>query len=341
MEKKIFIHGENGFCRNFPLEAKKRGLAYQVGNALEEALLPPATPPDVVLWNLNHENPVDMEDGRAFLHVLEISGVSVFPNQATCWHFEDKAVQQMLLAGVGAPMPEYWIFHDRKRALTFLESCNYPVVFKLKKGAGSINVKLVRNLADGRKLVYRMFGRGMRQHPPIQGIKRGVTRSKQESAEKDPFLVRARRAARLWFVKTLQAKREQGYIYFQEFIPNQTHDTRVTVIGDRAFVFERGVRDNDFRASGSGKLRYLSREEIPLDMVDLALRLSRQLGFQSMAYDFVRRSDTGEPVILEICYTFKPSAVAACPGYMTAAHEWVEGNFRPEQFIFADLVADA
>jgi len=105
-------------------------------------------------------------------------------------------------------------------------------------------------------------------------------------------------------------------------------------------VYERGVRDGDFRASGSGKNKYLEREGIPLDMVDVALEISKRMGFQTMAYDFVRRPEDETPVILEMCHTFVPDYIENCQGYMTADHEWVEGHFRPERFILEDLLAD-
>lgn len=46
------------------------------------------------------------------------------------------------------------------------------------------------------------------------------------------------------------------YVYFQDFIPGNDFDTRVTIIGDRAFGFTRNVRPGDFRASGSGNVGY-------------------------------------------------------------------------------------
>ena len=49
---------------------------------------------------------------------------------------------------------------------------------------------------------------------------------------------------------------EKGYIYFQEFIPDNDFDIRVIVIGDKAFAIKRMVRENDFRASGSGSILY-------------------------------------------------------------------------------------
>ena len=52
------------------------------------------------------------------------------------------------------------------------------------------------------------------------------------------------------------AGREIGYVYFQDFIPQNNFDIRVCVVGDKAFAIKRMVRENDFRASGSGFIYY-------------------------------------------------------------------------------------
>jgi hypothetical protein len=49
---------------------------------------------------------------------------------------------------------------------------------------------------------------------------------------------------------------EKGYIYFQNFIPDNDSDIRVVVVGEKAFAIKRMVRENDFRASGSGSIIY-------------------------------------------------------------------------------------
>ena len=56
-----------------------------------------------------------------------------------------------------------------------------------------------------------------------------------------------------------------------------TYDTRVTVIGGRAFAFRRFNRDDDFRSSGSGKIDY-NMEEIDKRMIKLALKVSKKDG---------------------------------------------------------------
>ncbi|MDA3873078.1 MAG: hypothetical protein PF795_03870 [Kiritimatiellae bacterium] len=337
----IFFHSNNGFCRKLPEIADKLcvpnvgGWIYDHYPEILEKNF------DAVVWSLNHENPLDMQEGRLLLYSLEQAGVKVFPNHSSCWHFDDKIAQQLLLKSIEAPIPDYSLFYRREDALNYVRSASYPLVFKLRKGAGAINVKLVRTPSEAKMFVRKMFGSGIRQHPPIEGLKRGISRSKKNREKKDPLPVRARRAARLWVEKLLRAEKERGYVFFQEFIPDQTHDTRVTVIGNRAFVYERGVRDNDFRASGSGKNNYLQEADIPVDMTDIALDISKKMGFQSMAYDFVSRPGAAEPVILEMCFTFIPDYIEKCMGYMTPDHTWVEGHFRPERFILEDLLADA
>ena len=50
---------------------------------------------------------------------------------------------------------------------------------------------------------------------------------------------------------------QRSYILWQEFIPDNQRDFRVTIIGRRyAFVFWRNNRPGDFRASGSGLIDY-------------------------------------------------------------------------------------
>ena len=71
-----------------------------------------------------------------------------------------------------------------------------------------------------------------------------------------------------------------------KYLPNNTYDTRITIIGERAFGFIRENRYNDFRASGSGKISY-DKTAIDLKCVEIAFEISQKLKFQTMAYDFI------------------------------------------------------
>lgn len=122
--------------------------------------------------------------------------------------------------------------------------------------------------------------------------------------------------------------RELGYVYFQDFIPNNEADTRIIVIDGKAFGLYRYIRPNDFRASGSGNFAY-KRELFDDRCVQIAFDLTRKLGGQSVAFDFVF-SEKNEPLIVEISYGFVGPVYDPCPGYWTEDLKWQEGPFNPQ-----------
>ena len=291
------------------------------------------------LWQLNHEQDADLRFARGILMAAQSQGIRVFPNPSTSWHFDDKIGQKYLLEAVNAPIAATWTFYRREDAIEFLESATYPLVFKLRRGAGSLNVRLVRNLSEGKALAGRMFGRGINPFPAIALLQRAAANAGRTVAHRDPFRVRLNRGMRRILRNTLENTRERGYMLLQRFVPDNDHDLRVTIIGDRAFVFTRGVRPNDFRASGSGQIAYPSESELPEDAIGSAFGISHRLGFQSMAFDFARDPESGEPVLLEMSYTFQAKAVFDCPGYIDSANVWHAGHYRPEDLILDDLLA--
>jgi glutathione synthase/RimK-type ligase-like ATP-grasp enzyme len=71
--------------------------------------------------------------------------IPCFPNYNTIWHYDDKVKQYYLLKSMGFPVIDSYIFWDKIEALDWAKNTDYPVVFKLKGGAGSANVKLVKS----------------------------------------------------------------------------------------------------------------------------------------------------------------------------------------------------
>ena len=67
------------------------------------------------------------------------------------------------------------------------------------------------------------------------------------------------------------------YALFQQWLPGNEFDTRITVIGNRAFGFRRFNRQGDFRASGSGNLDWDPVQVDPA-FVQLAFRIAKRLG---------------------------------------------------------------
>src|SRR5690606_11870600 len=124
------------------------------------------------------------------------------------------------------------------------------------------------------------------------------------------FINRAKRIPE--FLKSLSnAKKfniERGYVYLQEFIPNDGYDIKVAVVGDKLSYFCRSVRKGEFRASGGGDF-YYDRSKVTKNVIDSAFKTSDDLGFKCMGYDYVVDSKTGEGKIIEISYGFSHHAV--------------------------------
>ena len=126
------------------------------------------------------------------------------------------------------------------------------------------------------------------------------------------------------FVPTLSQRmshREKGYVYFQDFIPNNNSDLRVVVIGNRLLAEKRYCRKGDFRASGSGVFEYTT---VPDEVIEIAFSTAKRLSLQSVAFDFI--FDNNKSLIVEMSYAFGFKGLSHCPGYYTRDKVWHECN---------------
>ncbi|MFP4501374.1 MAG: RimK family alpha-L-glutamate ligase [Candidatus Hydrogenedentota bacterium] len=277
----------------------------------------------------------DLQLARDLIPVIEQTcEVNCFPNQATGWHYDDKIKQYHLLHSAGFPMTECYIFYDREAALSWVEQMPLPMVFKLRGGAGSRNVVLVTKRAQARRLVKRMFGKGIYSESLLSaGTLRLTHFNWRDELHRLGALAyrwgRGRDITPFWRV-------HKNYVLFQKFLPDNAWDTRITVIGERAFGFRRLVRKDDFRASGSGRIDY-DTDQIDPRCVRTAFDVSRKMGFQCMSYDFLMNENQA-PEFCEVSYTFLSSAVHNCPGYWDPAMNWHEGHFWPEHLHLIDAL---
>ena len=259
--------------------------------------------------------------------------IKCFPNLDTCWHYDDKIKQYYLLKSLGYPIIESYIFWEKENALSWAEAANLPVVFKLKSGAGSTNVILINKKREATKIINRMFGKGISSSYRIPHRGKVKYKNLEENLRYkfDQYVLNKVRQIKptIWQIS-------KNYVLFQRFLPNNKFDTRVTTIGNRAFAYRRFVRDNDFRASGSGKIDF-NKDVIDKKFIQLALQISKELGFQSMAYDFLM-NENKQPEICEISYTFVDHLINKCPGYWNENLEWHPGNFWPQYLHLKDAL---
>jgi hypothetical protein len=294
-----------------------------------------------LMWHWEYL-PHERQMARTILRAVErYLNIPVFPDQRTCWHYDDKIAQWYIFQALNAPTPKTWVFWDPEPAREWARAVSYPVVFKLKTGSSSGNVHLVRSAAEALSLIDLMFGPGtyprgfakvtsdLNLLPPERGRFREVAARWEQLIR---WTIRGKTATpRFWW------ELEKNYAYFQEFIPNNDGDTRITVIGERAFGLYRFNRPGDFRASGSKRLT-ADRSRINLQCVALAHRLSAVLRVQSMAYDFLMGPD-GQPLLGEISYIYLDKPIEQCEGYWDPELNWVSGHLWPQTAHVEDFLA--
>ena len=335
----LAIHTENAgaFSHRWIECCRERAIPYEIVNCYRSDVMDTLRAFDGLLWHFHHLSATDLLIARHVLTAAEYMGVEVFPNLATAWHFDDKLAQKYLLEAIQAPLPATHVFYDEAEALDWLQRADYPLVWKLRRGAGSHNVRLVEHFRAAKRLCKTAFAEGV--NPVPRYFTDPTMRIKKIGGVSD-LRAKLRRLPRAYFARRSQRRQatyERGYVMFQQFIPENTTDTRITVIGDRAFGFRRHVRNNDFRASGSGSVCY-DHTRIESDCVKIAFTVADALNAQSVAMDFVR-DHTGRPYLLEISYGYVPEPVQKTGGFWDRQLEWHEGDFRPEDLILDDLLA--
>jgi len=69
----------------------------------------------------------------------------------------------------------------------------------------------------------------------------------------------------------------------QNFIKNLKNDWKVLIYGDKYYIFQRGVRENDFRASGSRK--FIFTEEIPQGILEFCKKIFEHFNVPNISLD--------------------------------------------------------
>jgi glutathione synthase/RimK-type ligase-like ATP-grasp enzyme len=289
---------------------------------------------DIVLWHWAHDDARDWLVARNVIKALEVLGKQVFPNYKTCSHYDDKIAQHHLFRALSVPAVPTWIWLDKLEAHSWVQEASWPKVFKVRRGAGSANVRLVKSRREADRIIRQAFGRGFSTSVPL--VSDFKNRALRVSSFSDLWIKIKRRVFNLSAAQRRGkfTVREGGYVYFQEFLPDNNFDTRVTIIGNRAFGYTRRNRPNDFRASGSGRPDY-DRTRVDPQCVRLAFRVAEQFGADSIAFDFLFDRKRA-PLVSEVSYCYVSSMVQACGGYWDRDGTWTPSNSWPEELIIDD-----
>jgi glutathione synthase/RimK-type ligase-like ATP-grasp enzyme len=332
--------GEPSWSERFEAVIRDHGAIVTYFDAGDLPRVLSAPTPDALMWRFTH-GPDSQGLAKPFLAAAEHGlGIRVWPDHRTRWHYDDKAAQAWLLSAVGVPTPATTVLTDLDSARAWIRTARFPQVFKLRGGASSQSVCLADSREGALRLVDRAFWRGLSGHHDLSRISAGRRDSMTRVLRALPRDLARAVVHRYRFgddhvyeprVKPVWPL-ERGAVIFQEFLPGNHFDCRVTVIGDRAFACRRFNRPADFRASGSGNLD-VDPGQIDVAAIALAFEVSRKLGVQCMAYDLLRDPCGGHRVV-EMSYTFVGRVVHMCPGHWDRSLRWHEGPMHP-----ADLIA--
>lgn len=300
---------------------KESSLDFEVVNCFENNILEKLQKFDILLWHFSNYSLQEMLYARTILNSATNLGLKVFPDFETAWHFDDKVAETYLLKTINAPMPDSYIFYTYESSIGFLESETiYPIIAKLRSGSGSNNVTKLNNSSEGKKYAKKMFAKGIKASPSIMfKAKSNLKSSKDWNAIKNrmkriPDFIENVKKSRMF-------PREQGYVYLQNYIPNNGFDLKVVVVGDKLSFLSRKIRKDDFRASGGGFIEY-DKELITQEVRRIAFEISNRLNFQCMGYDFVIDKNTMAPKIIEISYGFSHKAQMDLGGYWDKDDNW-------------------
>jgi glutathione synthase/RimK-type ligase-like ATP-grasp enzyme len=328
-------HREGSFSDRWIAYCKSNDIAYKIVNAYGTDIIENLKDCDALMWHHHHGSFQDELLAKPILYALEHAGVKVFPDFKTAWHFDNKVAQKYLFEFLDAPHITSYVFYNKKAAIEWANKTIFPKVFKLKGGAGSANVQLVHGKNQSVKLINTAFGKGFKQ---FDGKAYFIDNLKKYNSGKKS-LKQVMKAFGRMFVSTEFSKvsgRERGYIYFQDFVPNNDSDIRVIVIDGKAFGLKRMVRKGDFRASGSGEIRY-SIDEIDTRCIQIAFETNKKLNSQCIAFDFVFDTDRN-PLIVEISFGFSVPAYDQCEGYWTEDMQFIEEEFNPQAWMVESLI---
>ena len=336
----IAIHNGSGWNAKWIEYCQQNDIPHKVVCCYDSDIIDQLCECSALMWLFSHNRPEDILMARNILNAAELMGLRVYPNFSTNWHFDDKLSQKYLFEALDLPAAPAWGFFDRQKALEFAETCELPIVAKLRRGAGSYNVRLLKTRSQMQSYIKRMFGKGYSPAPaPLADVGTKFKVAAGKGGIKG-VIQRLKKAPRFFRVMLNSRKflgKENGYVYFQKFIPGNDCDLRISVVGNRAWGFHRMTRENDFRASGSGLIDY-DISKIPLEVVKQSFEAAKKLNMQSVCLDWIHDSE-GNYCFVEISYGFVDQAVYNCSGFWDQQMNWNDEHLYPSIAVIKDMLS--
>ena len=328
-------HRPHSYSEQWINYCQQHNIQYKIVDAYSNNILEHIADCDVFMWHFNHLSYKDYLFAKQLIYVIEKHlGKITYPNYDTCWHFDDKVGQKYLFDAIGAHLVPTYIFYTRHEALDWIRHTTFPKVFKLRSGAGSVNVRLAKTAKQARFLINHAFKKGFENNNYFRWIKDRWLQYKNGGCDLKWLIIGL---YTFHPYKERFHKEEIGYVYFQDFIANNDFDIRVLVIGNHAVAAKRANRINDFRASGS-HFAIFDKNQINPKCIETAFCLSKKLKMQSIAFDFLF-DNYKNPILTEISFCCGNKDYSATHGFWTDDMQWHEcQNINICDWIIEDVI---
>jgi glutathione synthase/RimK-type ligase-like ATP-grasp enzyme len=201
------------------------------------------------------------------IYYLELSGAKVIPSYKFLRANNNKVFMEFLRNDLGIEKYgnlNFWCYGTLEEMKEDLIEFKYPIVVKTAKGAMSTGVSLAVNEPE---LIQK-----------VKAISRSRNNLFQDLKDKlRPYKHKGYKLNSLYRNKFI----------LQSFVPNLKNDWKILIYGDRYFIFSRPVRENDFRASGSGSSSYLygTTCEFPSGIFDYAKEAYERMDIPHLSID--------------------------------------------------------
>lgn len=335
---KIAIHKRVGsFSDRWIDYCERKRIPYKIVNCYDSDIVSQLNDCAGLMWHWDQNDYKAVLFARQLTFALEKKQIKVFPDVNTALHFDDKVGQKYLLEAINAPLVNSHVFYSKRDALKWINTVKFPKVFKLRGGAGSVNVRLVNTKTEAKILAKKAFGSGF---SPINKWTRLKDRIWDFKRDQSLLAIRGVLSGFVRLIIPLELERfshkEKGYIYFQDFIPKNDFDTRMVVVGERCFGIRRYCRKGDFRASGSGLLAY-DKHFFDKEIIEQSFKIAKELKSQSLAFDFIWEDSNLKIIEISYCYSMG-SSYDDCHGYWDKNLEWLDKEVNPQIFIIEDFI---
>jgi len=152
-------------------------------------------------------------------------------------------------------LPKTWYLDDFYSARKQIDLMDYPFISKSNEGAGSSNIRFISNKNDAKLELKTIF------------LEQGLARYDRQNAG----LV------------------QQGYVLWQEFLPDNENDWRIILIGKKfAWVLKRYNRPDVPFASGSGNIEMITKLSPEIEnLLNFTLNFVNEFNYNFTGVDIV------------------------------------------------------